>query len=250
MKLHHAARSSALAAVFASSVLGAWSLGRQEAEVSTVPTVVRRFTEHAARPAQLEFDVATRTLTVVGEARRPFAFDAQTDPQRPVWWTTIGPLDGAPELRYLILEEGRRALDDPKRELTGLPERYTNDESFAVLPIRFGREAAGYVNTNAGNLDVRDPSHFRRLSSIDGQTAFLLVGTSGNLDLLIPHDSIEGKFFNGEAEGDGSDVRLGGLQIDLVFEAVLGRLPGTSLRLLGDVNNESQPIERYVRVPF
>lgn len=247
MKLHHAARSIALSAVFASTVLGAWTLGRQE---GGVPTVIQRFTEHSARPAQLEFEVATRTLTVVGEARRPFAFDAVTDPKRPVWWTTIGPLDAAPELRYLILEEGRRALDDPDREPTGLPERYTTSESIAVLPIRFGREVAGYVNTNAGDLDVRDPSHFRRLSSIDGQTAYLLVGVSGNLDVLIPHDTIEGKFFSGEGEGDGSDERLGGLQIDLVFESVLSRLPSTSLRLLGDVNSESQPIERYVRVPF
>jgi hypothetical protein len=247
MKPNRSARSSVLVAVFASSVVGAWSLGRQEE--AAAPTVLRRFVEHEARPAQLEFEVATRTLTVVGEARRPFAFDGATDPKRPVWWTTIGPLDAAPELRYLILEEGRRALDDTNREPTGLPERYLS-ELFAVVPITFGKEVAGYVNTNAGDLDVKDPSHFRRLTSLTGQTAFLLVGLSGNLDVVIPHDTIEGKFFSGEAEGDGTDQRLGGLQIDLVFEAVLGRLPGSSLRLLGDVNEESLPIERYERERF
>lgn len=209
------------------------------------PPVLQRFVEHAGRPAQLQFDSAQRTLTVVGEARRPFAYDDTTDPDRPLWWTTIGPLDLAPELRFLIHEEWRRALDEGDLEPTGLPQRYDDDPNFAVLPVAFGGEVTGYVNTNPGDLDERDPTHFRRLPSIEGLSAYVVVGTSGNLDLVVPHDAIAARLYAGEGEGDGSAQRLGGLQIDLVFDVALARVPVSSLLWLGPIDRTSAPIERY-----
>lgn len=240
----------ALAVAASTAFAGLVSQDDVASEAPALPRFIEHFVEHGGRPAHLQFDPSRRRLNVVGEARRPFVLDSTTDPRRPVWWTTIGRLEDAPELRYLLLEEGRRRLDEGERAATGLPELYTTDEGFAALHVRFGERANAYVNTNAGSLDVDDPTHFRRLTTIEGLEAFLLVGQSGNLDLVVPHDSVEGRLFSGEAEGDGSPERLGGLQIDLVLQAELELVPASALDWLGVIDIESRPIERYRRRPL
>ncbi|MEZ5980313.1 MAG: hypothetical protein R3F34_19170 [Planctomycetota bacterium] len=251
-------RSALLAAVPALALLLAAAprvlLGGQEgspagADGAAAASVrVERTIDHLGRPARLSFDVATRELVVVGEAHRPLVF-GKRDGEEGVWFTTIGDLRAAPDLDYVLREQGRRAFDLTDRRDPELPAGYYGSEDFALVPVHFGPRAVVRVNANPGDTDIDDPAHYRTIDAADLR-AYLLVTDEHRLDLVIPEKAFDGRIFPGEMLGDGSPERSHGVRADLVLSGVLDLLPPRSLEWLGPIDANARAIERYRRPAY
>jgi hypothetical protein len=184
----------------------------------------------------------------VGEAERPFVY-REVDEATALWWTTLGSLRDAPELEFLVHEQGRRAAQDPDRDVLDLPDDYRELMSLALVAAELGSEVTARVNANAGDLDPQDPAHFRQLHTVSTLRPYLLLNEEGRLDLVIPATSTEGLWFDGEALGDGSEQRLGGLRLDLCFTARLDLVPDASLEWIETAFEGSTPYRPFVPEP-
>lgn len=207
--------------------------------------VLDRFVQYGGRPLHIRFETETRQLVIVGEADRPFVhqenegFDA-------LWWTTLADLREAPEIEYLVREQARRIVEDPERDVDQLPERFRTDPDLALVPVRIGTEVTGRVNANEGEVDPKDPAHYRALTTTSTLEPYLLVNAEGRLDLVIPAANFEGLFFEGEMEGEVREGdRFGGLRLDLVFHGILDLVPPTSMQWMGDVALDSLPLRHH-----
>jgi|GEM_PF-4974710 len=205
--------------------------------------VLDRFVQYEGRPVHIRFETDARQLVIVGEADRPFVFQPN-EGHDALWWTTLADLREAPEIEYLVREQARRIVEDPDRDVPQLPESFRRDEDLALVPVRVGTEVKGRVNANAGEIDPKDPAHYRALTTTATLEPYLLVSAEGRLDLVIPATSFEGLFFEGEMEGDGED-RFGGLRLDLVFHGILDLVPPASMQWMGDIALDSLPLREH-----
>jgi hypothetical protein len=212
------------------------------------PLVIDRFIQQEGRAAHVRFSFDDKELVIVGEAERPFVY-REVDEATALWWTTLGSLRDAPELEFLVHEQGRRAAQDPDRDVLDLPDDYRELMSLALVAAELGSEVTARVNANAGDLDPQDPAHFRQLHTVSTLRPYLLLNEEGRLDLVIPATSTEGLWFDGEALGDGSEQRLGGLRLDLCFTARLDLVPDASLEWIETAFEGSTPYRPFVPEP-
>lgn len=211
--------------------------------------VLDRYVQYEGRPVHIRFEAQAKQLVVVGEADRPFVYQAN-EGHDALWWTTLADLREAPEIEYLLREEARRRAIDPDKDVLDLPRDFRANENLALVPVRMGTQVSGRINANVGETDPNDPAHYRALTSTSPLRPYLLVNGEGRLDLVIPATCFEGLFFEGEMEGQGADAaRFGGLRLDLVFHGILAEVPPESMQWLAPIAYDSLPLRHFEPEP-
>lgn len=206
--------------------------------------VFDRYVQYDGQPVHVHFDSATKQIAIVGAADRPFVYQ-HNEGHDALWWTTLADLRGAPEIEYLLREEGRRRATDEERDVTDLPREYRANEELALVAVELGTAVTGRVNANSGEIDPHDPAHYRALTSTSALRPYLLVNAQGRLDLVIPATCFEGLFYDGEMRGEEDEARFAGLRLDLVFHGELAEVPPASLLWLGPIGADSLPMRHF-----